>query len=168
VGGTGGRLAVTANANAVPGVPTVASGQPAPAPTVALRPPALVVSPERRPPLPPFGFPPRGSPPILGGAARRQGDFVVLGVIGVLRPPPRFPAAVVCRGRLVLTVSRGRGKRRALAEAAVGLPRTCTFLKRLRVRRSRVSGLRSLRLRVAFQGNAFIGASSVTYVVPIR
>jgi hypothetical protein len=166
-GGPGGMLAATANANAVPAA-TSGSALPGTPAGSASRPAPLVVSPPRRRPLPVFGFPSRRRPPVVGGAARKHGDFIVLGVVGALRPPARLPAAVVCRGRVVLTVRRAHGQRRDLTEAAVGLPRSCAFAKRLRVRRARVAGRRSLRLRVAFKGNALVGASSVTYVVPIR
>jgi hypothetical protein len=166
-GGTAGRLVVSANANALPAAPAVVPVLAAGA-NAGARPPAVVVTPVRRRPLPRFGFPARFKPPVAGGVARREGRFVILDVAGALRPPPGVKAASACRGRVVLTVSRARGRRRGLTEAALGLPRTCTFAKRLRVRRTRVGARRSLRLRVAFQGNALVAASSVTYMIPVR
>ncbi len=164
-GGTGGRLVTTSDANAV-AAPAAAAAPAAVASTGAtLRPPALVVTRTR---LPVFGFPPRAEPPVAGGRARRRGAFVIVTVAGTLRPPAGLTAATACRGRLLLTVSRARGQRRELAYANVGLPRSCRFEKVLRIRRPRVGGRRSLRLRVAFKGNAAVGASSVTYVVPVR
>jgi hypothetical protein len=168
-GGTGGRLVVSANANVLP-IPPAAAVPPPPPVTVAstTRPPALVVTPARRRALPLFGFPARSKPPVVGGIARKQGEFVIIKIAGSLRPPTGLTAAIACRGRVVLTVSKARGRRRDLADAAVGLPRTCRFAKQLRVRRTRIGARRSLRLRVAFKGNAVVGASSVTYVVPVR
>lgn len=166
-GGTAGRLVVSADANVLPGGPAAAAAVPATAAALS-RPPAVVVTPTRRRTLPLFGFPERSKPPVAGGVASKQGGFVILEVAGSLRPPKGLTPANACRGRLVLTVSRPRGRRRDLTEAALGLPRTCTFAKRLRVRRTRVGRRRSLRLRVAFKGNALVGASSVTYAVPVR
>ena len=166
-GGTGGRLVTTSDAN-VFAVAAPAAAAAAPAVTSAgstLRPPALVVTRTR---LPVFGFPPRSKPPVAGGSARRRGAFVIVAVAGTLRPPAGLTAATACRGRLLLTVSRARGQRRELAYANVGLPRSCRFEKVLRIRRTRVGGRKSLRLRVAFKGNAAVDASSVTYVVPVR
>jgi hypothetical protein len=171
-GGTGGRLAVTANANVLPAAP---GGAPAPAPAAAagaaagLRPPAVVVTPPpRRPLLPAFGFDDRARPPVVGGAARKSGEFVVIRVDGAFGVPRGLRAAAACSGHVILTVSRASGRRRDLTDATVSLPPTCRYTKQLRVRRSRIGARRTLKLRVAFKGNALIRASSVTYTLPVR
>jgi hypothetical protein len=131
-----------------------------------LRPPALVTQQGRL--LPHFGFQPRSGPPVVGGRARRAGRVVLIAVAGAFRVPAGVRSASACKGRVVLTVSRPSGKRRDLTDATVPLSRSCTYAKLLRVRRVRIGALRSLRLRVAFRGNAVVGASSVTYKLPVR
>jgi hypothetical protein len=73
-----------------------------------------------------------------------------------------------CRGRVVLTVMKERGKRRDLTDATVGLAGNCAYRKRLRVRRTRIGPGAAVLLRVAFKGNPFVGASSMTYRVRVR
>jgi hypothetical protein len=166
IGGANGRLVVSANAN-VPPAGGAAATAPAPsAPSSVLRPPALVTQQGR--PLPHFGFQPRSGPPVVGGRARRSGRVVLIAVAGAFRVPAGVRSASACKGRVVLTVSRPSGKRRDLTDATVALSRGCTYAKLLRVRRARIGALRSLRLRVAFKGNAVVGASSVTYKLPVR
>ncbi len=170
IGGTGGGLVVSSNANVVPQPPgTGAPDQPVPAPAAAAgpRPPAVVTAlPQRVLPL--FGFQRRETPPVPGGAARKRGRFVVIDVFGSFRAPAGLKPATACRGKVVLTVSRPAGRRRDLTDATVDLARNCRYAKRLRVRRARIGRATSLRLRVAFKGNAVVGASSVTYVLAVR
>jgi hypothetical protein len=136
------------------------------APTGSRPLPVVVTQPRR--PLPTFGFPPRSKPPVIGGVANRQGSFVVIRVLGAFRPPAGIALRAACTGTVVLTVSRPRGKRRGLGEATAGLSRACAYGKLLRVRRKRIGRATSLRLRVAFKGNAVVGPSSVTYRLPVR
>ncbi|HTN25765.1 MAG TPA: hypothetical protein VL120_17390 [Solirubrobacteraceae bacterium] len=169
IGGTGGRLVVSSNANVLPQPPGGgAPDQAVPAPAAAgTRPPAVVTTLPQRV-LPRFGFQRRSTPPVVGGAARRQGRFIVIDVLGSFRAPAGLRTATACRGTVALNVSKPRGKRRDLTDATVELARNCRYSKRLRVRRTRIGRATSLRLRVAFRGNAVVGASSVTYVVPVR
>jgi hypothetical protein len=123
----------------------------------------------QRPPLKPtFTFPPKSRPPVVGGVARRRGRFVRIDVSGSLTPPAGVRAAAACTGSVALTVSKPRGKRRTLTRGSARLSRTCRYKKLLRVRRSRIGTLRSLKLTVAFTGNVAVAASSVTYAVPVR
>ncbi len=117
---------------------------------------------------PTFGFAPRSRPPVVGGAARRRGRYVVVNVSGSLKPPAGLGLATACGGRIALTVAKLRGRRRTIATATTSLSRTCRYRKRIRIRRARVGSARSLKLRVAFKGNAVMGASSVTYTVRVR
>ena len=172
MGGAGGRLVVSADANVVPAPPAgPAPAAPGAAPGAAAvglpRPPATVTT-SAQPQLPRFGFQPRASPPVIGGAADRQGSFVVVDISGSFRVPAGVRTARACKGTVNLTVSKPSGTRRDLTGADVRLSKRCTYAKRLRVRRTRVGTRRSLRLRVAFRGNAVVGASSVTYVLPVR
>jgi hypothetical protein len=161
VGGSGGRLVVSANANVLPAAPVAGAGAGAPAPVVTRPLPVVVTNPPR--PLPTFGFQPRSQPPVVGGVAKKRGNYVVIRVFGAFRPPAGIPVRAACTGTVVLTVSRPTGKRRGLTEATTGLSRACLYGKLLRVRRSRLGGGTSLRLRVAFKGNAVVGPKSVTY-----
>jgi hypothetical protein len=167
IGGAGGRLVVSANANVPPAGAGGATGPVGTAPSSVLRPPALVTT-QQGSRLPLFGFQPRSKPPVVGGRARRSGRVVLVAVAGAFRVPARLRAASACKGRVVLTVSRPSGKRRDLTDASVRLSRGCTYAKLLRIRRARVGRDRSLRLRVAFKGNAVVGPSSMTYKVPVR
>ncbi len=164
VGGTGGTLAVSSNANAGPVV--AAAAPPPPAAAAAL--PSVVVTPPQRRRLPAFGFVAKATPPVVGGFARKQGRFVIFDVLGSLRRPTGIKAAAACTGRIVFTISRPTGRRRDLTTADSRLSKTCGYAKRLRVRRTRIGSRRSLKLRVAFKGNAVIRASSATYTVPVR
>jgi hypothetical protein len=173
IGGAGGRLVVSSNANVVPlppvtaPAPSAASPASATAGTTAPRPPVAITT-SAQPQLPRFGFQPRASPPVAGGAARRQGRFVVVDIAGSFRVPDGVRSASACKGTVVLTVSRPAGKRRDLTDADARLSKKCTYAKLLRVRRTRIGARRSLKLRVAFKGNAVVGASSVTYDLPVR
>jgi len=174
IAGAGGRLVVTANANVIPVVAGATGAPAASAPSAVSNPPgsrgvALVVTPPpRSASLPAFGFQKRTQPPVAGGVAHKDGRFVVLDVFGAFRVPAGVRDAAGCRGRVLLTVSRTTGRRRDLTEATTSLSRTCTYAKRIRVRRSRVGARKSLKLRVAFKGNAVVRASSVTYTVSVR
>ncbi|MEA2232816.1 MAG: hypothetical protein QOD83_2632 [Solirubrobacteraceae bacterium] len=120
------------------------------------------------PPPPTFVFPPASRPPVVGGAARKKGKFVRINVSGSLKPPAGVSSARACTGKIALTVSKPKGKKRTLTSATATLSKTCKYKKLLRVRRTRIGKLKSLKLKVAFKGNVAIGASSVTYTVPVR
>jgi hypothetical protein len=65
-------------------------------------------------------------------------------------------------------VSKPKGRKRTLARGTARLSKRCTYKKLLRIRRSRIGTLRSLKLKVAFKGNAAVAASSVTYTVRVK
>jgi hypothetical protein len=120
------------------------------------------------PALPKFTFPSASKPPVVGGVARRRGAFVVIRVSGSLKPPSGVSRSAACTGRMAVTVSKPKGSKRTLTKGSATLSSTCKYKKTLRVRRTRVGKLKSLKLKVAFRGNAVIRASSFTYTVPVR
>jgi len=159
VGGTGGKLIVSANANVIPGTAGGAGNvSPPPAP-----PPPLL-----KPRKPTFTFAPKSKPPVIGGAARKRGRFVRIDVSGSLKRPAGVASAAACKGKVALTVSTPKGKKRTLTSATATLSKKCRYKKLLRVRRSRIGTLRSLKLKVAFKGNPAVAASSVTYTVRVK
>jgi hypothetical protein len=93
---------------------------------------------------------------------------VRIDVSGSLKRPAGVGAVVACRGKVALRVSKPRGRKRTLARSTATLSKRCTYKKLVRVRRSRVGRLRSLKLEVAFKGNTAVAASSVTYTVPVK
>lgn len=141
--GNGGEATKTVNVGA------------AAAPTLSPTPPAFI-------------FPSKSKPPVIGGAARKNGKFVSINVSGSLKPPPGVSSAVACTGKVALTVSKPKGKKPTLTKGTTTLSKKCVYKKVLRVRSSRVGKLKSLKLKVAFKGNAVIRASTVTYTVPVK
>ncbi len=167
IGGVGGKLLVSTNANVLPLPPAPpAPPTPGPGPGPGLGP--VIGDPilPRAPGLPPVRL--GSTPPVTGGTATVGRRFVQVPVSGRLTPPSGVSAATACRGkRISLKLSKTRGRRRTLIRTTVSVSRTCRYRKLLRVRRSRVAGARALLLQVAFRGSSVVGASRATYTIPL-
>lgn len=163
IGGIGGKLLVSSNANVLPIPVTPPAGPgPTPGPGPIIGDPIL----PRFPVLPPVRF--GSSSPVTGGVATVGRRFVTVPVSGRLTPPRGVDAATACRGkRVTLKVSKTRGRRRLLLRTTVRVSRSCRYRKQLRVRRSRVAGARALLLQVSFRGSTVVGASRATYTIPL-
>ena len=118
-----------------------------------------------QPTLPTFTLPSSSNPPVAGGAATRKGRFVRVKVKGKLTPPSGVPSAQACAGRVTATLLKGKKK---LVSKKIKLRKNCRYKKTLKVKRKKVGKAKSLKLRIAFGGNATIGKSKATYTVPVR
>jgi photosystem II stability/assembly factor-like uncharacterized protein len=166
VGGSSGKLLLSANATAVP-IPVTPPVTPPTTPGGGSG-PFIPVLPAHPAGPPRIGLPSVFDPPVTGGTARVGRRFVSVPVSGRLTPPRGVSAATACRGKSIsLKLSKTRGRRRTLIRTSVRVSRTCRYRKLLRVRRSRVSGARALLLQVSFRGSSVVGASRATYTLPV-
>ena len=105
------------------------------------------------------------TPPLVGKAARRVGKFVVFKVKGRLGRPAGVTRAAGCRGRVNLSVYKGKKR---LTTSRTTVTKSCAYTKTVKVRRTKVGRAKRLKLKVAFKGNAALAALSSTYTVKVK
>jgi hypothetical protein len=138
VAGAGGRLAITSTASAPAGG------------TDPGTPPAA-------------GLP--DQPPVTGGGLTGSGKNFKMRVRGKIGLPAGVSEAQACRGKVKLTVGAGK---RTLATSKAKVGRNCSYKRVIKIPRSQVGELRSVRLVVAFPGNQALGKSKQRYRVRVK
>lgn len=138
VAGAGGRLSITSTASA----PTGGTDPDAP--------PAAEL-PEQ--------------PPVTGGGLTGAGKHFKMRVRGKIGLPAGVSRKQACRGHVRLTVDAGK-RRLAASKARVG--RTCSYKRVVKIPRSSVGQLRTVRLVVVFPGNQALGKSKQRYRVRVK
>ena len=153
VGGTGGKLMVTTQANSVPsaGGPPPGGGTPVPGGGTT--------------PTKTAGFDFTGKGNSL--SARIVGRKVRVRMRGAVKPPKGVSLANACKGKIKLTLKK---KKKKLATRTVKLKLKkgkCRFAKTVNVPRKKVGSATSLRLTVRFQGNRVLKAGQKRYTLLI-
>jgi photosystem II stability/assembly factor-like uncharacterized protein len=103
--------------------------------------------------------------PLVGGAARRRGGYVVLKVKGRFTPPAGVSAAAACKGNVFIRVLKNK---RLLTARVVKLSSTCRYKKTIRIKRKKVGRAKRLKLRITFAGNQALAGSTRTYTVKVK
>jgi PKD domain-containing protein len=93
--------------------------------------------------------PPDGSPP-------KQRRFLKIPYKGGYSLPDTVPLRLACRGTVKLTLKL---RRTTLQRRSAHLNRKCRFRTQFRVRRTRLAGVRKLRVIQRWAGNRFVGKS---------
>lgn len=106
-------------------------------------------------------------PGISGGSrsARRSGGRIRVRISGRLTVPAGIPRTAVCRGRVLLTIKRGK---RTIAARNATVRRSCRFSKTARLSARAVGSARTLRVTVRYGGNAQLGVRTKTFSVRVR
>jgi hypothetical protein len=99
------------------------------------------------------------------GSARRSGGRIRVRIRGRLTVPAGIPRSAVCRGRVLLTIKRGK---RTIAARNATVRRSCRFSKTATLRASAVGRARTLRVTVRYGGNAQLGVRTKTFSVRVR
>jgi hypothetical protein len=153
IGGLGGRLMLTTQANATPG-----GGGPTP-------PPGPAPAPTPTPPKKTVGFDFKGKGNSL--TAKIVGRRVRVRVRGAIKPPKGVGVRSACSGRIKLTLHK---KMRKLATRTVKLKLKkgkCRFAATVFIPRKKVGNATSLRLTVRFSGNSVLKAGQRRYTLVI-
>jgi hypothetical protein len=153
IGGVGGKLMLTTQANAIPG-----TGGPGPAPGPGPTPTPTT-------PRKTFGFDFKGRGNSL--TAKIIGRRVRVRIRGAVKPPKDVSVRSACSGRIKLTL---RKKKRKLAASTVKLKLKrgkCRFAKTVFIPRRKVGKATSLRLTVRFTGNSVLRAGLKRYTLLI-
>ncbi len=153
VGGTGGKLMLTTQANSTPG-----TGGPGPGPTPG-------PGPGPSGPTQTAGFDFTGKGNSL--TAKIVGRKVRVRMRGAVKPPKGVSLANACKGKIKLTLKKKKTK---LATRTVKLKLKkgkCRFAKTVNVPRKKVGSATSLRLTVRFQGNRVLKAGQKRYTLLI-
>jgi hypothetical protein len=106
-------------------------------------------------------------PGISGGSggARRSRGRIRVRIRGRLTVPAGIPRAAVCRGRVLLTIKRGK---RTIAARNANVRSSCRFSKTATLSARAVGGARTLRVTVRYGGNAQLGVRIRTFTVRVR
>ncbi len=149
VGGVGGKLMLTTQANSTPSTGGPGPG-PGPGPTA---------------PTKTFGFNFSGKGSAL--SAKIVGRKVRVRMRGAVKPPKGIRPADACSGKIKLTL---RKKKKKLATRTVKLKLKkgkCRFAKTVLIPRKKVGSATKLRLTVRFQGNRVLKAGQKRYTLLI-
>lgn len=151
VGGTGGKLMLTTQANYTPSTGGPGPGGPGPGPGTT--------------PTQTAGFSFTGKGNSL--SAKIVGRKVRVRMRGAVKPPKGVSLANACKGKIKLTLKKKKTK---LATKTVKLKLKkgkCRFAKTVNVPRKKIGGATSLRLTVGFQGNRVLKAGQKRYTLLI-
>jgi hypothetical protein len=116
------------------------------------------------PPLKPVaGLPAKSKPPATARKLKRGRIRVT--IKGTLRLPASVSRAQGCRGKLSVTLKRGRSK---VGSGTLTIGSRCSFSRVLVLTRKRAKGARRLTLTLRFPGNAALGPAQRTYTLKVR
>ena len=117
------------------------------------------------PSLPRPVLPGSTKPPLVGGAAKKKGKYVVFRVKGKLGLPAGVTAAQGCNGTMSISVYKGKKR---LAAKRTTVKSSCRYKKTIKVKRKKVGKAKKLKLKVAFKGNSFLAPLSSTYKAKVK
>ncbi len=104
-------------------------------------------------------------PPLVGGAAKKKGKYVVFKVKGKLGLPAGVTAAQGCNGTMSISVYK---RKKRLAAKRTRVKSSCRYKKTIKVKRKKVGKAKKLKLKVAFKGNSFLAPLSSTYKAKVK
>ena len=116
-------------------------------------------------------LPPTSNPPVAGGTASVKGGKVRFKVRGKLARPDGTSKAQACQGRIKVTVKASPKKKstpRTVKKTKVKVKKSCKYVKKIAIKRSKIGKAKKLRLILRFTGNDVIGKSTGKYAVRVR
>ena len=114
------------------------------------------------PPAPAFDV------PSSGVTAKIVGGFVRVTIKGSITPPAGIDRAQACKGTVVMSIKKVKGKGQYVGQRNTKLKSDCSFRKVIRIRRSKLKGARRIKVTARFVKNAVLSSKSKTFIVKVK
>jgi hypothetical protein len=106
--------------------------------------------------------------PKGGVTATIDGRYVRVRIRGSIKPPPGISSAVACKGTVVMTIKKVKGKGQLVGQRNAKLRSNCSFRKTIRVPRRKLKGARRIKVTARFVKNAVLSGKSKTFIVKVK